>query len=92
MTEEEEWEDVQEVNEACELEEPQEHVQPFEEPYDAAAESRREIVFINSSHQACPPGAAIIYATLNSVGARGRGWGHKDEWRRGVKEWMRINV
>ncbi|XP_045138363.1 gamma-aminobutyric acid receptor subunit alpha-2-like [Portunus trituberculatus] len=63
---EEEWEDVEEVNEVCELEDSQEHGQPFEESYESTGEGRREIVFINSSHQTCPPGAAIIYATLNS--------------------------
>ena len=67
---EDEWEDVEEVNEVCELEDSQEHGQPFDESYEAPGESRREIVFINSSHQTCPPGAAIIYATLNSVGVR----------------------
>lgn len=65
MADDDEWEDVEEVNEVSEIEETQEDVQHFDE---AAAESRQEIVFINSSHQTCPPGAAIIYATLNSVG------------------------
>lgn len=67
VADEDEWEDVEEVDEICESDEPQEHVQAFSE---APADSRREIVFINSSHQTCPPGAAIIYATLNSVGFR----------------------
>ncbi|XP_042203094.1 gamma-aminobutyric acid receptor alpha-like [Homarus americanus] len=70
MAEEDEWEDVEIVNDCCDLGDLQEHVQSQDTSYDTSLETsldgRREIVFLNLSHNKCPRGAATLYATLHS--------------------------
>ncbi|XP_071514973.1 gamma-aminobutyric acid receptor subunit alpha-5 isoform X2 [Panulirus ornatus] len=71
MAEEEEWEDVEILEDRCSLGDMQELVQAqdtsFDGSIDASLDSRPEIVFLNSTHKKnCPRNAAKLYATLNS--------------------------